>query len=321
MSIRIATLLATIAAAAAAAAFATPAQAELKWGAFKDNGCINPITYPGLRSKSAVLWGIPPGQSWEQTCAATGATIDGVQFTHPAVCVNTAAADPLASAGGVIAGGLVCSAGAAAIGLLGVDTGGIADLCAAIVGQGFEMADEVIRKDYYGRPARAIAAKARVKPWPFRLFGAVSAAERPGWKAKLAAAVTRNGVGQVKQAGGGLNIWGVFAVPDARCLPPSYITLQNASHARASQACTEAGARLCTQRELCEGGRPRAGQPGGDVWAAVGDRDNAWISIGTAYPERLCRTHTAALGSPPAWGTQRGPQPVTGKPTAFRCCR
>lgn len=306
----------------AVAALATPVQAELKWGAFKDNGCINPLTHPGLRSQSAVLWGIPPGQSWEDTCAATGATIDGVRLPHPAACVNTNAADPVLFGAGGIVGGIACGAASIAIGAVtGADTGSLTELCGQVIVAGAEAIGDAAVGGYYNRPSEAIARQGRVKRWPFRVPGAVTPSERSTWKTKLAAAVARNGVGQVKMGMGGLNIWGVFAVPDDRCLPPNYLGLKNASHIQAAQACNETGLRLCRRDELCDGGKPVMGRPEGDVWAAVHDRPNAWVSIGTAWPERLCRTHEEALGQPASWGTVQGPMPVTGKPTTFRCCR
>ncbi|MFT7577772.1 MAG: hypothetical protein ACI9XZ_004175 [Alphaproteobacteria bacterium] len=64
-------------------------RARLKWGSFKNNGCV--ITNRqgwGMRSYSAVLWGIPHGQSWERTCARTGATVAGRRFSHPTSCVK-----------------------------------------------------------------------------------------------------------------------------------------------------------------------------------------------------------------------------------------
>jgi hypothetical protein len=62
---------------------------QLRWGSFKDNGCVTIDGRGiGMRSYSSVLWGIPPGQSWEATCARTGATVAGHQFSHPTACVK-----------------------------------------------------------------------------------------------------------------------------------------------------------------------------------------------------------------------------------------
>lgn len=61
----------------------------LRWGTFKDNGCVAIDGRGiGMRSYSSVLWGIPPGQSWEGTCAVTGATVAGRRFSHPTACVK-----------------------------------------------------------------------------------------------------------------------------------------------------------------------------------------------------------------------------------------
>jgi hypothetical protein len=54
-------------------------------GKFKKDHC----TFIGKRQYSAVLMGIPWGQSWENTCAATPATINGQYFAKPDRCVNT----------------------------------------------------------------------------------------------------------------------------------------------------------------------------------------------------------------------------------------
>ncbi len=85
--------------------------------------------------------------------------------------------------------------------------------------------------------------------------------------------------------------------------------------------CTEQHQRLATSAEVCPdgpGSAPIYGTPEGDVWMAVGDHENAWISIGTSYPERRCRLHEE-LGSAPGWGTDKGPEPVTGQPAALKC--
>jgi hypothetical protein len=59
-----------------------PAQ---NWGSFSREHC----TVPGLRQYSAILWNIPWGQSWEQACRTTPATIEGQQFSGATRCVNT----------------------------------------------------------------------------------------------------------------------------------------------------------------------------------------------------------------------------------------
>ena len=53
---------------------------------FKADHCIG----IGLRQYSAILWDIPWGQSWENTCAATKATVNGQDFPKPSRCKNTA---------------------------------------------------------------------------------------------------------------------------------------------------------------------------------------------------------------------------------------
>jgi len=55
---------------AASLAFASAAQAEVRWGDWKKDGCSK----PGYRQYSSVLWDIPWGASWEMTCSKTGVT-------------------------------------------------------------------------------------------------------------------------------------------------------------------------------------------------------------------------------------------------------
>ena len=54
------------------------------WGNFKKDNC----TKPGYRQYSAVLEGIPFGQSWEKACASKDATIAGHYFPKPNRCRN-----------------------------------------------------------------------------------------------------------------------------------------------------------------------------------------------------------------------------------------
>lgn len=55
------------------------------WGNFqKDNQVKN-----GFRQYSSILWDIPWGQSWENTCANMPAIVRGHSFPHPTRCVNT----------------------------------------------------------------------------------------------------------------------------------------------------------------------------------------------------------------------------------------
>jgi hypothetical protein len=56
----------------------------LHWGSWKDNGCSKEVY--GTREKSAVLWGIGWGQSWERACESMPADIDGYHFDRPHRC-------------------------------------------------------------------------------------------------------------------------------------------------------------------------------------------------------------------------------------------
>ena len=78
-------------------AIAIPAHA-VKWGDFKDNGCVG----KNLRSYSAVLWDIPWGQSWEDTCSKTSATVAGNYFPRPTQCVKTNVVDAVSLAGLIV---------------------------------------------------------------------------------------------------------------------------------------------------------------------------------------------------------------------------
>jgi len=64
-----------------------PSYAAPYWGAFKKDSCTQ--IFPGKRQYSSILYGIPSGTSWEATCAATGATVNGETFARPTRCVNT----------------------------------------------------------------------------------------------------------------------------------------------------------------------------------------------------------------------------------------
>ncbi len=68
-------------------AFSASVRAELYWGEFKQDGCTQ--IFPGKRHYSAILNGIPWGESWEEACAGLGATINGETFERPTRCVNT----------------------------------------------------------------------------------------------------------------------------------------------------------------------------------------------------------------------------------------
>lgn len=270
-------------------AAANTAQAELKWGAFKDNGCASVEHAPGLRAMSAILWGVPGGASWEDHCARTGASFGDTTFKHPAVCVNTAA-----------------------------------KLIEGLTSRNMAMdVLEPILRSAIDTPLAAVIAQGRMTPWPgSSLPGAVPAGDAT-WKARLAAAVEKKPTRQVKVLGGGLNIWGVFLVPDEACLEKGYQRMARPANWRAaSGACSLQHRKLCTRAQLCADGKPVAGSPAGDVWAAVGDHENAWIAIGTAPAGRLCKSHEEVAGTGPAWGIPEadGPETVTGQQTAFRCC-
>jgi hypothetical protein len=53
----------------------------MDWGPVKDDACRG----AGVRQYSAVLWNIPWGSSWENSCAATS----NASFGPPTRCVNT----------------------------------------------------------------------------------------------------------------------------------------------------------------------------------------------------------------------------------------
>jgi hypothetical protein len=59
-----------------------PAQ---NWGGLQRDGCVR----PGVRQFSSILWNIPWGQSWENTCLTTPATIEGQSFSGATRCVNS----------------------------------------------------------------------------------------------------------------------------------------------------------------------------------------------------------------------------------------
>lgn len=99
-------------------------------------------------------------------------------------------------------------------------------------------------------------------------------------------------------------------------------TRESMSWHNAVAVCAAQGKRLANREEVClEGpeGMPSLGTPPGDVWMAVGDAENGWISVGEKYPERRCRMHRQTYGTAPGWGLDRGPEPVTGQPAAVLC--
>lgn len=82
-----------------------PAMAQLRWGSFKDNGCLEDA---GHRVYSSVLWGIPEGESWMGTCLKTPATFqfrDGstLNFPEPSGCTKSSVTELLSIASLIVA--------------------------------------------------------------------------------------------------------------------------------------------------------------------------------------------------------------------------
>jgi hypothetical protein len=261
------------------------------WGSFKDNGCLNIDHEPGVSVRSAVLHDIPADQSWEEACADTPKTLEGYGFRHPAVCLN-----------------------------LGEGSGD----------KGTNPSDGSLDSGALYGPSSAYtqAFVNRVGEvdwsWPSSsspLPGYVPDDAEDVWEQRINDAIASREVAQYKQMAGGLSMWGIFFVADAKCLPPAYHRKPAPANWDDTQReCASRGMRLCRQDEVCGAGNPLPGRPAGDVWMATGDDHNAWVSVGTSYDERLCKTHSQALGTMPAWGTATGPEAVTGEETAYRCC-
>ncbi|MEZ4473183.1 MAG: hypothetical protein R3F60_20840 [bacterium] len=286
---------------------ASPALAAPRWGDFKDNGCVHRDVAPGIRAYSAVLWDVQG--SWEEACAQMPGTVKGMQFKHPQVCVNVAPGINPAALVKALVGGVdihkACEA----------DNIGY-DKCLARLSQAG------IRElgEYARRPGFAVFVQSLVARWPGPLFGLVAPGAGGTWASQMIAQIEMRGVRQVKQGGGGLNIWGVFSVPDQSCLPPAYHTVKGASWQAAADKCKGMGLKLCKRDQLCQGGKPLAGSPAGDVWVATGDGPNAWVSVGQAQPARVCKDHVEVAGSPPGVGHPERAVPITGQPTMYRCC-
>jgi hypothetical protein len=311
-------------------AFASqPAEAGQHWGDFKDNGCASSDIAPGLRSYSAVLWGIPFGASWENACAAMPATFGSTTLAHPAVCVNVSKVIEF----WMFSVEVVNSVMDTAMGTSSVVVGALSYVIAdPVAGQHwFDSAIASYNKvdDPWVQagvePTLRQIQQGKLNNWPYPsggtpLPGAVPPGQANSWKAKVAALVEAKPAIQVKQFDGGLSMWGVFLVPDETCLPPAWYRESNLNWEQASNYCLARGTKLCTVEQICHDGQPVVGSPAGDVWAATSDSSNSWVSVGAALPERLCKDHTQVAGGKPAWGTQKGPEPVTGEPTAFRCC-
>jgi hypothetical protein len=65
------------------------AAAAPHWGDFQADYCRGEnAAGKGLHQYSAVLWNIPSGVSWEDTCKATPATVQDQYFSKPTRCVN-----------------------------------------------------------------------------------------------------------------------------------------------------------------------------------------------------------------------------------------
>jgi hypothetical protein len=76
------------------------------WGELRDDGCVPGAGFSGLRQRSAILWDVPAGVSWEDACSLTGAEVDGVWHPRPAVCLQSNFSW-LGSIGSIIAGAAV----------------------------------------------------------------------------------------------------------------------------------------------------------------------------------------------------------------------
>lgn len=69
--------------ASASHAFSAPIQVG-NWGSFSKYGC-----YDSEHAKyAAVLWDIPWGVDWEESCASRTAVVNGQFFDHPTACRN-----------------------------------------------------------------------------------------------------------------------------------------------------------------------------------------------------------------------------------------
>ncbi|MCA9540159.1 MAG: membrane dipeptidase [Myxococcales bacterium] len=125
-----------------------------------------------------------------------------------------------------------------------------------------------------------------------------------------------------RSAEGYLQLWEKASRPHAgHTRVPLDANTPSLNWSDAVRYCAAQGKRLANRMEVCppQMGAPRFGRPDGDVWMAVGDHENAWVSIGTKYAERKCTFHEDTYGARPAWGTDKGPQPVTQQAAAVRC--
>ena len=78
----------------------TSVNAAPHWGEFRDDG-LQTIKIDGqdvkVRVYQSILWGIPPGESWEEVCSKTPAKVAGHHFSHPTACVKSTIAQPLSA--------------------------------------------------------------------------------------------------------------------------------------------------------------------------------------------------------------------------------
>mmetsp|Transcript_33377 Transcript_33377/g.92163 ORF Transcript_33377/g.92163 Transcript_33377/m.92163 type:complete len:628 (-) Transcript_33377:226-2109(-) len=84
-------------------------------------------------------------------------------------------------------------------------------------------------------------------------------------------------------------------------------------------SCGKRGLRLCHLADYCPKGplsTPLRGAVEGDLFAPVGDATGEYVSIGTQFPDRMCKLHTQCCGNLPPWGREAG-----GKESKVLCCR
>lgn len=125
------------------------------------------------------------------------------------------------------------------------------------------------------------------------------------------------------------------------------------SYTSARQFCEAKGGRLCNADEVCSqgpGGRPTVGfetlskadcvaaggvyddknqvckapdgttpyyVPGQESYLPINDYNNAWMTIGSSDPNKMCQTYDEVTGSKPSWGTST--TPATGRQNIM-CC-
>lgn len=112
---------------------------QLKWGSWKDNGCVHvnlslsaegtPAGPKDLRQYASVLWGIPPGYSWESACENMEVKIEAgphsIARDRADICVRSTMNDVI-KAGTLLAttaASLIPNLGVAAtVGIVAADT-------------------------------------------------------------------------------------------------------------------------------------------------------------------------------------------------------